>query len=229
MINTELDAAPVLFYGCDPAQVALTFDDGPNDPHTFEILEVLAKHDARATFFLLGKHLRQRPDIARAIHMAGHTIGNHSENHPWLADMPSEKVIEELEFCQRAIEDATGLCPTFFRPPFGSGHETPRVPLIARGMGMETVMWSIIPADWQATSAGMIVRRVSEALDSSARGNIVLLHDGGHESFGADRHCTVGATRKILQRYVDAGKQFVSVQELKRTELSGESHKELDT
>jgi peptidoglycan/xylan/chitin deacetylase (PgdA/CDA1 family) len=216
MTGIEPNTAPVLFHGCDPAQVALTFDDGPNDPHTFRILEALAKHDAKATFFLLGKYLRKRPDIARAIHAAGHTIGNHPENHPWLENLPSEKVIEELELCKQAIEDAIGLHPTLFRPPFGSGHNTPRVPLIAQQMGMETVMWSVIPADWQATSAGMIVLRVSEAIDCSPKGNIVLLHDGGHESFGTDRHYTVGATRKILQRYAASGKKFISVQKLKR-------------
>src|SRR5215831_7729661 len=71
-----------LTHGSDPAQMALTFDDGPNDPHTMRLLEVLARHNARATFFLIGKYVQQRPDIVRAIAAAGHEIGNHTFTHP---------------------------------------------------------------------------------------------------------------------------------------------------
>src|SRR5262249_57521853 len=71
-----------LTHGADPAQMALTFDDGPNDPHTLHLLDLLAQHRAKATFFLIGKYVRQRPKIARAIHDAGHSIGNHTYNHP---------------------------------------------------------------------------------------------------------------------------------------------------
>src|SRR6266581_6521196 len=63
-------------------QVALTFDDGPNDPHTLNLLEVLAKHDVRATFFLIGRYVQQRPDIVREVVKAGHVVGNHTFTHP---------------------------------------------------------------------------------------------------------------------------------------------------
>src|SRR5262249_50715992 len=71
-----------LTHGTDARQMALTFDDGPNDPHTLHLLDVLARHQARATFFLIGKYIRLRPEIARAISDAGHLIGNHTFNHP---------------------------------------------------------------------------------------------------------------------------------------------------
>src|SRR5215831_20038271 len=69
-------------HGSDPRQMALTFDDGPNDPHTMHLLDVLAKHNAKATFFLIGRYVRQRPEIARAVLTAGHEIGNHTDSHP---------------------------------------------------------------------------------------------------------------------------------------------------
>src|SRR5215472_7493710 len=71
-----------LTHGSDPNQIALTYDDGPNDPHTLRLLDVLARHEAKATFFLIGKYVRQRPDIARAILAAGHEIGNHTYRQP---------------------------------------------------------------------------------------------------------------------------------------------------
>src|ERR1051326_5576475 len=71
-----------LTHGSDPGQMALTFDDGPNDPHTMHLLDVLARHNAKATFFLIGSYVRQRPEIARAVLAAGHEIGNHTYSHP---------------------------------------------------------------------------------------------------------------------------------------------------
>src|SRR6202790_5725288 len=65
-------------------QIALTYDDGPNDPHTLKLLDVLAKHSVRATFFMIGRYVQQRPDIARAVAQAGHVIGNHTFTHPLL-------------------------------------------------------------------------------------------------------------------------------------------------
>ena len=65
-------------------QIALTFDDGPNDPHTLKLLDVLAKHSVRATFFMIGRYVQQRPDTARAVAQAGHIIGNHTFTHPLL-------------------------------------------------------------------------------------------------------------------------------------------------
>src|SRR3954470_9884162 len=76
----------------DPKQLALTFDDGPNDPHTLHLLDVLANHQVKATFFLIGKHVAARPDIARCIGAAGHVIGNHTFTHPNLAFCSEQRI-----------------------------------------------------------------------------------------------------------------------------------------
>jgi peptidoglycan/xylan/chitin deacetylase (PgdA/CDA1 family) len=83
-----------LIAGYDPNQVALTYDDGPNDHATSALLDLLAAHNARATFFMLGKYVRQRKDLVRRVHAAGHLIGNHTETHPWL-HRQSDRVIRE--------------------------------------------------------------------------------------------------------------------------------------
>jgi peptidoglycan-N-acetylglucosamine deacetylase len=202
--------------GRDPAQMALTFDDGPNDPHTLRLLDVLAKHQATATFFLIGKYVHQRPEIARAIQAAGHAIGNHTYNHPNLILVSAARLRQELEDCRKVLEDAIGAPAPLFRPPFGG--RRPNVLRTARSLGLEPVMWSVTAYDWNAKSAEYIVRKVVKQVDSRRRrqGEIVLLHDGGHLAFGADRSHTVEATRVVLEKYSAEGRKFVSVANLER-------------
>jgi peptidoglycan-N-acetylglucosamine deacetylase len=201
-------------HGSDPGQMALTFDDGPNDPHTMHLLDVLAKHNAKATFFLIGKYVRQRPEIARAILSAGHEIGNHTYSHPNLVLVSAARLRVELEDCQKSVEDALGTKTTLFRPPFGGRRLN--VLRTARKMGLSPVMWSVTAYDWSATSAEAIVAKVTGRVDSRRKpqGEIVLLHDGGHLAFGTDRSFTVKATPRLLELYQN--KQFVTVSDLTR-------------
>jgi peptidoglycan-N-acetylglucosamine deacetylase len=197
--------------GSDANQLALTFDDGPNDPHTLRLLDVLARHNARATFFLIGKYVRQRPEIARAVQAAGHEIGNHTYSHPNLIFVSSRRLRQELEDCNKALEDALGVRPSVFRPPFGG--RRPGVLRTARALGLKTVMWSITGYDWNAESPESILKKIAPGLDSRWA-EIVLLHDGSHLAFGADRAHTVEATRRLLEQV--SGKQFVPVSELRQ-------------
>src|SRR5262252_3963373 len=203
-----------LTHGADPAQIALTFDDGPNDPHTLHLLDVLARHQAKATFFLIGQYVRRRPEIARAVQAAGHAIGNHTYSHPNLIFVSAARLRQELEDCRRALEDAIGAPAPLFRPPFGG--RRPNVLRTVRALGLEPVMWSVTGYDWSAKSAEVIVQKVTAQVDSRRRkqGEIVLLHDGSHLGFGADRRFTVEATNVLLERYGAEAKRFVSVQEL---------------
>src|SRR6202161_2687977 len=89
-------------------QIALTYDDGPNDPHTLKLLDVLAKHSVRATFFMVGRYVQQRPDIARAVAQAGHVIGNHTFTHPRLVFKSAAQTRQQLLDCRRALQDAIG-------------------------------------------------------------------------------------------------------------------------
>src|ERR1700733_692638 len=104
-------------------QLALTYDDGPNDPHTMRLLEVLAKHNVHATFFLIGRFVRQRPEIVREVVKAGHVVANHTFTHPRLIFGGAAKIRQELSDCQAALQDALGenanLMSNLFRPPFG--------------------------------------------------------------------------------------------------------------
>lgn len=194
--------------------MALTFDDGPNDPHTFQLLDLLAKHEAKATFFLIGRYVRQRPEMVRAIQQAGHAIGNHTYNHPNLIFVSPAGVRRELEDCRKALEDAIGEHQPLFRPPFGG--RLPHVLRACRSLDLLPVMWSVTAYDWNAKSPDSIVEHVLTGVRGQGdRGQIILLHDGSHRAFGADRSFTVEATRRLLERYSKEGKKFVFVTELK--------------
>lgn len=197
--------------GGDPRQIALTFDDGPNDPHTLHLLDLLARHEARATFFLIGKYVRQRPDIARAIRQAGHAIGNHTYNHPNLIFCSPGRVLQELQECRSALEDAVGESQPLFRPPFGG--RLPHVLRAARSLGLLPVMWSVTAYDWNAKSADAIIATVLRQMHTRKKpaGEIILLHDGSHLAFAANRAYTVQATQHLLEKFSAEAKEFVSI------------------
>lgn len=187
-------------------QLALTYDDGPNDAHTLSLLETLARHDVHATFFLIGRYVRQHPDLAREIASAGHIIGNHTFTHPLLIFKSKKETRKELSSCRAALEDAIGQPSTLFRPPFGG--RRPATLRIAHELGLEPVMWNVTGYDWNAPAAEVIEKKVTSQIRG---GDVILLHDGGHKQMGADRSQTVLATDHLITRYKSEGYEFVTI------------------
>jgi peptidoglycan-N-acetylglucosamine deacetylase len=196
-------------------QIALTYDDGPNEPHTLRLLEVLAKHDVSATFFMIGRYVRERPDIARAVAAAGHVIGNHTFTHPLLIFKSEAQTRAELADCKRVLEETIGQHSNLFRPPFGG--RRPATLRIARELGMKTAMWNVTGYDWNAPPASVIEAKVSRQMRG---GDIILLHDGGHRALGADRAQTMIATDNLIQKYKNQGYEFVTV-----PQMMGDGHR----
>lgn len=190
-------------------QIALTFDDGPNDPHTLHLLDVLSKHNVHATFFMIGRYVRQRPDIALEVKNRGHVIGNHTFTHPVLTFKSAREVRDELVQCSEALTAAVGEHSNLFRPPFGA--RRPGVFQLTRRLGLEPIMWNVTGYDWSAPSADYIEKKVTARLRG---GSVVLLHDGGHKVFGADRSNTVKAVDALLTRYRAEGYEFVTIPEM---------------
>jgi peptidoglycan/xylan/chitin deacetylase (PgdA/CDA1 family) len=190
-------------------RLALTFDDGPNDPHTLHLLDVLARHNVHATFFMVGSFVEQRPGIARAVAAAGHAVGNHTHTHPNLIFRRGSVVRRELQDCERALDNAGVMRTSLFRPPHGG--RTPIVLRTACAMGLEPIMWSVTGWDWNPYSpekiAGLVHRQV-------LGGDVILLHDGGHLGMGADRSASVRAADLIIQRFVGEGYEFVTIPEM---------------
>ena len=190
-------------------QIALTYDDGPNDPHTLRLLEVLAKHNVRATFFMIGRYAQLRADVALGVVKAGHAVGNHTFTHPLLTLKSAQEVRRELSECHSAIRDAVGQYSNIFRPPFGG--RRPAVLHIARELSLEPIMWNVTGYDWNAPPAAVIEKKVSHQIRG---GDVILLHDGGHKQIGADRSQTVLATDRLIQRYKSEGYEFVTVPQM---------------
>ena len=192
-----------LIAGKDAAEVALTYDDGPNDAATLQLLEVLARHNVRATFFMIGRFVHQRPEIARAVHAAGHLVGNHTMTHPWLAWQSATRIREEIAGCNAILEDTLGAPVRYFRAPHGA--RRPAVLHIARSLGLTPVQWNILPGDWKPIGAEAIATRTIRGITRNQRRNRasnIVLHDGGQAGLGQPRLPTVEATRLLLEKCI---------------------------
>ncbi|HWZ99476.1 MAG TPA: polysaccharide deacetylase family protein [Candidatus Dormibacteraeota bacterium] len=200
-------------------KLAITFDDGPNPAITPKLLDLLAKRKARATFFMVGKYVRECPEIVREAAARGHVIANHTQTHPNLFWLRSESIRAELQQCKEAIGEALQVDTKWFRPPFG--FRNPWVVKTAADLGMKTVMWTLIPGDWTPQPAEKLIANMQPIADhanrlvssSGASGDVLCLHDGGHRALNADRTHTLKALEHWLPRWRDAGLEFVTIEE----------------
>jgi peptidoglycan-N-acetylglucosamine deacetylase len=181
-----------------PAQnkvIYLTFDDGPSKPWTLQVLSVLARYHAHATFFVVGQDARAYPELIKAIVAGGHVLGNHTYDHPWLGSMNRDQVSGELERTQKVLGPLAASC---MRPPFGSTNRLTRTE--AAQLGMKLVMWDVDPRDWSRPGAAHIA---SFILAQAAPGATVLMHDGGK-----NRAQTVAALEMVLSQLSRRGYGF---------------------
>lgn len=191
-----------------PDHMALTFDDGPNPAATPRLIDSLARHGVRATFFLIGDYVVREPALARRIAAAGHVIGNHTMTHPFLPGRSMARIRSELVGCNHALEDALGQPVTLFRPPHGG--RSPAVFRAAAELGLAIVQWNLMVADWKAVPAATILRKIERGLvRNRRRGTCVVLHDGGQASLGQPRLPTVEAVELLLSRLPIATKFVV--------------------
>lgn len=184
--------------------VALTFDDGPSN-ETARFIDALHQLDVPATFFVCGRNVERRPDVARMIVEAGHAIGNHTYAHPCLPLCSRTRVSDELTRTQDAIGSATGGTPALFRPPFGL--RSPALRTLLPAHGLCGVHWSVIGKDWKR-NADQISSRL---LRRATAGSIVCLHDGDRTSAVAERGQTLAAVLRVVPILKDRGLRFVKL------------------
>lgn len=186
-----------------PGDFALTFDDGPNPAWTPQLLDLLAAHNVRATFFLVGQFAVKQRALARRVHDAGHLIGNHTWTHPNLARTGKAQTHNELADTNSELEQITGAPIRFFRPPFGL--RRPATFAIARELGLTPVTWTVIGNDWKPLTAEEIAARVTSLSQKDRqRGQAtnLVLHDGSHRTPTADRSRTIAAVSQFLPKLV---------------------------
>lgn len=177
--------------------IALTFDDGPG-PDTPQLLEILARYGARATFYPVGYQMEYWADNLSLIHEAGHEIGNHSMNHPYFSEISAAERAAEIAELDALVDAQIGLVPTSFRPPYG---DLPRG--FADTLSRPVVMWSVESFDWERHTPEQIIEDV---LDNATPGDIILMHEL--------RERTLLALPTILEGLEAKGLRVVAVEDL---------------
>lgn len=201
---------PVFYQGSQSdKEVALTFDDGPNPPYTYQLLDILAKYNVKATFFLIGQNAEKFPETAKTIVLKGHQIGSHTYTHSDLLKLDETQITAEMVKSIDTIQESAGARPRILRPPHG--FRDPLVLQVAKEQKLDIVQWSVMAEDWKKPGFDVIAERV---IRNVRNGSIVLLHDGDGVSVGGDRSQTVAATEIIIQRLQQKGYRFVTVDEI---------------
>ena len=195
--------------------LALTYDDGPNPPHTQAMLQVLDQYEVKATFFLKGQNALAFPELVQAIVDAGHEVGNHSFYHQVMISNTKAAALKELVSTNKIIEGTTGFQPRLFRPPYGA--QGPGIKLALEQLQMRSILMSDHGSDWQHSDPSLIA---NDILESIQPGSIVLLHDGHGDvddpASQASRAASVVATGMIIESMRAQGYRFVTVGELLR-------------
>ena len=194
-------------YDDEEKVIALTFDDGPHPEYTDQVLAVLAKYNAKATFFELGENAEEYPEISKRVVDAGHQLASHTYSHDpdnYLNKLDAEGVQNQITKAQTVLENATGVHVTCVRPP--GGNIDGDAVLAAGNLCDSFVGWSIDSVDWQLPGADTIIETVEDAATS---GSIILMHDGG-----GNREETVEAIESIIPDLQAKGYRFVTIDEL---------------
>ena len=212
---------PTLFRTSHPKAFALTFDDGPNPAITPKLLDLLDRYHVKATFFVVGKFVRESPALVKEIVAHGHLIGNHTDSHPNLFFCGPTETRAELLRCTDAIQQAAWLEPRWFRPPFG--YRSPWLIDIVHQQSMRTVMWTLLPGDWRPKPVDWLIPRLQPIADHAKQtpkegqpaghGDILCLHDGDYSRPKGDRARTLAALEFWLPRWRDLGLEFVTISE----------------
>jgi len=186
----------------DGPYIAMTFDDGPSATLTPKLLDLLAAHHMKATFFVIGENVAEHPEIVARAAREGHEIASHSWSHPNLAKMSQESVRSQLQRTDDAIKSATGKSPTLLRPPYGSITEREKR-WIHDEFGYDIILWDVDPLDWKRPGPAVVRNRI---LKETRPGSIVLSHDI-HPG-------TIEAMPSTFDELEAKGFKFVTVSEL---------------
>lgn len=182
-------------------KISISFDAAWGAEDTKTLIDILAKYNVKATFFVVGEWVDKYPDEVKALSDAGHEIQNHSNTHPYMTSLSREKMMEEINSCNQKIEKITGKKPTLIRVPYGDYNNT--VIETVKEMNMYTIQWDVDSLDWKNLSAADITKRVTEKTKS---GSILLFHNAAKN--------TPEALPTILETLQGKGYEFVPISQL---------------
>jgi peptidoglycan/xylan/chitin deacetylase (PgdA/CDA1 family)/glycosyltransferase involved in cell wall biosynthesis len=196
-------------------RIALTFDDGPNEPYTSHVLNVLKQCRIRATFFIIGQNARRYPEVCQRIVTTGNVIGNHSYHHDKSLCLRGSKAIaRDIKLAHQAIYECTGLEPKLFRPPHG--FRTPWMMRAVHSLGYSVVTWDNMTSDWNAEKSGEEI--VRDIIGRAKPGGVIVLHDGRDSRLNYDRSQMLQALPFVIGTLRERGFDFVTIPELLESE-----------
>ncbi|BAZ39950.1 polysaccharide deacetylase domain containing protein [Calothrix sp. NIES-4101] len=184
--------------------VALTYDDGPHPPYTNQLINLLNRLEAKATFFTVGKNVEEHPETVMMLVESGHEVGNHSYSHKELIWKKPAFVSAEINKTDELLRRLGVRNEILFRAPFGFKRFT--LPYILNRMHKKHILWNLDPKDYQENNPELIANRVFENVTPGA---IILLHDGG-----GDRTATIAATEIIITKLQAQGYKFLTVSQM---------------
>ena len=188
----------------DQRVVALTYDDGPNPPYTNRLLDVLAKHNVKATFFLIGNRIERHPETANRVIAEGHQVGNHSYSHPLLGFLPPRYVQRQIERTDALLRQHGITEEAVFRAPLLTRF-LPVAYVLAKQDRIH-ISCNVWGWDWTTQNPDKIAEAI---LKKTKSGSIIVLHDGKAENKDANRSGTIEATDRIITALKRDGYQFV--------------------
>lgn len=205
--NTPEASKPIAYEQADITEkkIALTFDDGPDKIITPQLLDILKEKEVPATFFVVGAQVSYFPQLAKRMVEEGHTIANHTWDHPELSKLYSDEVIQQITSTNEIIEEITGVKATLFRPPYGD--YTLADSLTFKKLGFKNIMWSVDTLDWSGKSADEILSIVHE---DKSPGGIVLQHNFQSNKLQG----TVDALPQMIEELRADGYEFVTIDNL---------------
>ncbi|MFR9070873.1 MAG: polysaccharide deacetylase family protein [Paraclostridium sp.] len=188
--------------------IALTFDDGPDEDFSPQILDILKKYNVKATFFMVGQKVGWNPQIAKRASDEGHDIGNHTFSHINICKSTNEQIINEINKTQKIIKDVTGKEPTLFRPPYRAINEN--LFNIIKSKDMKVVLWSDLDTkDWSNPGVYNIIKTIE---DNTKNGTIILLHD--YNKVRNNKSQTIQALEKVIPKMQSLGYEFVTISDM---------------
>lgn len=185
-------------------KIALTFDDGPHPYKTDAVLDILAKHGIRATFFVVGENVSYYPEPLKRAVALGHEIGNHTYHHALLSNACEKNTAEEIDKTEEIVFQTAGYRTKLFRPPEGA-YDTCALNVI-KNKDYRVILWTVDTRDWENTSAETMVKTVMMNIKG---GSIILFHD-----YMSKKSHTLEALEILLPKLLDRGYEFVTVSEL---------------
>ena len=194
---------PIYSVETEKKQVALSFDAAWGNEDTAQILDILKKYNIHVTFFMTGEWIEKYPDDVKAIHEAGHDLGNHSENHKNMSQLSNEENTQELLKAHEKVKELIGVNMNLFRPPYGDYDND--VIKTATACGYYTIQWSVDSLDWKDYGVDSIIKTVTEHKELK-NGAIILMHNGAKY--------TAEALPQVIEGLLAQGYEIIPISEL---------------